>query len=249
VQWIKIKAGMEKAAAFLETHRYASFVGASMAFSKMEGTTVNAKDKLAYSALQNMQSSMVKGNAAWNEAYGVTIDKAVNAGAILVHTLSAGIKDTAGAAINSDWVPSLTRTLLVGEDIAADALGNTANPDKVGAPDNLKFSEKLRTLFIGEDSGYHVNNFVWAYNVDTKLLSRLMSMPAGAEATGLSVVDDLNGWTYITTNFQHPGYWDSVHSIVKSTLDPLVKANYKDRFAAAVGYLTAESTSIRLNKL
>ncbi|MGS0753330.1 PhoX family protein [Roseateles sp. GG27B] len=249
VQWIKIKAGMEKAAAFLETHRYASFVGASMAFSKMEGTTVNAKDKLAYSALQNMQSSMVRGNAAWNEAYGVTIDKVVNAGGVLVHTLSAGIKDTAGAAINSDWVPSLTRTLFVGEDIAADALGNTANPDKVGAPDNLKFSEKLRTLFIGEDSGYHVNNFVWAYNVDTKVLSRLMSIPAGAEATGLGVVDDLNGWTYITTNFQHAGDWGSIHNVVKATLDPLVRANYKDRAAAAVGYLTAEATSVKLSKV
>ena len=249
VQWIKIKPGMEKAAAFLETHRYASYVGASMAFSKMEGTTVNIKDKLAYSALQNMQTSMVRGNVAWNEAYGVTIEKVVNAGAILVHTLSAGIKDTAGAAINSEWVPSLTRTLLVGEDIAADALGNTANPDKVGAPDNLKFSEKLRTLFIGEDSGYHVNNFVWAYNVDTKALSRLMSMPAGAEATGLSVVDDLNGWTYITANFQHAGDWGSIHNVVKATLEPLVRFNYKDRFAAAVGYLTAEATSVKLSKV
>jgi hypothetical protein len=30
-----------------------------------------------------------------------------------------------------------------------------------------------------------------------------MSMPAGAEATGLGVIDDLNGWTYLTSNFQH----------------------------------------------
>src|SRR5690606_30312123 len=49
--WIKVVPGMEKAAAFLETHRYANLVGASMAFTKMEGTTVNAKDKIAYSAL------------------------------------------------------------------------------------------------------------------------------------------------------------------------------------------------------
>jgi hypothetical protein len=192
---------------------------------------------------------MVRGNAVCNEAYDVTIDKVVNAGAVLVHTLSADIKDTAGAAINSDWVPSLIRTLLVGEDIAADALGNTANPDKVGAPDNLKFSEKLRTLFIGEDSGYHVNNFVWAYNVDAKLLSRLMSMPTGAEATGLSVVDDLNGWTYVATNFQHAGNWGFIHNVVKATLDPLVRANCKDRSAAAVGYLTAEATSVKLSRV
>ena len=250
VQWIKIKPGMEKAAAFLETHRYAAFVGGSMAFTKMEGTTVNIKDKIAYSALQNMQSSMVKGNAANNPGYGIALDKALNAGGVLAHSLSTGQKDTAGAAIASDWVPSLTKTLLVGEDIVADALGNLANPDKIGAPDNLKFSEKLRTLFIGEDSSYHVNNFLWAYNVDTKVLSRLASMPSGAEATGLGVVDDLNGWTYITSNFQHPGDWlSTLHGKVQTTLDPLVRANYKNRFAAAVGYLTAEATSLKLNQL
>ncbi|MFZ6733087.1 PhoX family protein [Undibacterium sp. Ji42W] len=256
VQWIKIKPGMEKAAAFLETHRYASMVGGSMALTKLEGTTVNAKDKIAYSALQNMQASMVRGNAAWNEAYGVTIEKVVTAGAVLAHTLTGGQKDTSGAAISSEWVPTQTKALLVGEDyldaagkLAPDALGNTANPDKVANPDNLKFSEKLRTLFIGEDSSQHVNNFLWAYNVDTKKLSRLASMPSGAESTGLSVVDDLNGWTYITSNFQHAGDWLSpLHSNVQSTLDPLVRANYKNRFAAAVGYLTADVTSLKLAK-
>ena len=249
-QWVRVKAGMEKAAAFLETHRYAALAGGTMAFTKMEGTTVNIKDKVAYSALQNMQSSMVKGNAAWNEAYGITLDKALNAGGILAHTLAGSQKDSAGAAINSEWVPTLTKTLLIGEDLAvADALGNLANADKIAAPDNLKYSEKLRTLFIGEDSAYHVNNFVWAYNVDSKKLSRLVSMPAGAEATGLGVVDDLNGWTYITSNFQHPGDWNaSLHGKVQATLDPLVRANYKDRFAAAVGYLTAEATSVKLSK-
>ncbi len=249
-QWIKIKPGMEKAAAFLETHRYASYMGASMAFTKMEGTTVNAKDKIAYSALQNMQKSMVRNGAGWNEAHGVTLEKAVNAGAVLAHTLAGGQKDTAGAAINSEWMPTLTKALLVGEDIAADALGNLANPDKIGAPDNLKFSEKLRTLFIGEDSSYHVNNFIWAYNVDTKQLSRLVSMPAGAEATGLGVVDDLNGWTYITSNFQHPGDWiGSLHGKVQAQLDPLVRSNYNNRFAAAVGYLTADTTSVKLSQI
>jgi len=251
VQWVRVKPGMDKAAAFLETHRYAALKGGSMAFTKMEGTTVNIKDKVAYSALQNMQSSMVKGNAAYNADYNIGIDKALNAGGVLAHTLSTGQKDTAGAAITSDWVPSLTKTLLIGEDLAtADALGNLANPDKIGAPDNLKFSEKLRTLFIGEDSSYHVNNFVWAYHVDTKALTRLVSMPSGAEATGLGVVDDLNGWTYITSNFQHAGDWGTpLHNVVKATLDPLVRANYKDRFGAQVGYLTGAATSVKLDKI
>jgi len=237
--WVRLKAGMEKAAAFLETHRYANLVGASMAFTKMEGTTVNAKDKIAYSALQNMQGSMVRNNAAWRESLGVTLEKALVAGGVLAHTLTGGQKDTLGTAIVSEWVPVQTKALLVGEDIAADALGNLSNPDKIGNPDNLKFSEKLRTLFIGEDSSTHVNNFLWAYNVDTKLLSRLLSVPAGGESTGLHAVDQINGWTYIMSNFQHPGDWNAtLHKNVQATLDPLVRANYKDRFGASVGYLT-----------
>ena len=240
--WIKIKPGMEKAAAFLETHRYAYLAGGSMGFSKMEGTTVNVKDKIAYSALQNMQDSMVVTGKGWNATSGIALDKALIAGGIMAHTLAGGQRDSGGAIINSEWVPVQMKALLVGEDLAvADALGNLANADKVSNPDNLKFSEKLRTLFIGEDSSTHVNNFLWAYNVDSKRLSRLMSMPSGAEATGLHVVDDLNGWTYIMSNFQHAGDWiGNLHSKVQATLDPMVRANYKDRFACAVGYLTAD---------
>ena len=247
-EWIKINPGMEKAAAFLETHRYAAYIGASMGFSKMEGTTVNIKDKVAYSALQNVQDSMVVGGKGYTAGNGIAIPKALKAGVVLVHALKAGVRDDKGGVINSEWMPTETRALLAGEDIAADALGNTANPNKIANPDNLKFSEKMRTLFIGEDSGQHVNNFLWAYNVDTKALSRLMSIPAGGESTGLHAVDELNGWTYIMSNFQHAGDWGGIHAVVKDKLDPLIRANYKDRFGAAVGYLTGEPTQPKLTK-
>ena len=81
--------------------------------------------------------------------------------------------------------------LLVGGDMpTADAYGNTANVDKVASPDNLSYSEEMRTLFIGEDSSKHTNNYVWAYNVDTKQLTRILSNPAGAESTGLLATGD-----------------------------------------------------------
>lgn len=257
VEWVKLKPGMEKAAAFLETHRYAAYVGASLGFTKMEGTTVNIKDKVAYSALQNIQSSMVAGNAANVPGNGISLAKQLVAGAVMALNLKGGQKDTDNAAINSEWMPVDTKALLVGEDLLdtdgktlkGDALGNTANPDKIANPDNLKFSEKMRTLFIGEDSGQHVNNFLWAYHIDTKQLSRIMSIPAGGESTGLHAVDELNGWTYIMSNFQHPGDWGSIHANVKTALDPLIKQNYKDKFGAAVGYLTGELTEISLSKV
>ena len=245
-EWIKLNPGMEKAAAFLETHRYAAYLGASAGFSKMEGTTVNIKDKIAYSALQNCQDSMVVGNASNVPGNGISIPKQLKAGVVMALNLKGGQKDTSGAAINSEWMPVDTKALLAGEDIAADALGNTANPNKIANPDNLKFSEKMRTLFIGEDSGQHVNNFLWAYNVDTKHLSRVMSIPAGGESTGLHAVDEINGWTYIMSNFQHAGDWGSIHNVVKDTLDPMIRANYKNKSGAAVGYITGTPSQMKM---
>ena len=243
--WVKLKAGMDKAAAFLETHRYAALKGGSLGFTKMEGTTVNARDKVAYTAISSITSSMIDGSTDIK----VTGPKA---GAVYALNLTTGQKDTAGGAMASDWVPVDMAAIpaLVGEDLAAaDALGNLANADKVASPDNIKFSEKMRTLFIGEDSGLHVNNFLWAYNVDTKQLARILSTPSGAESTGLQSVDEINGWTYIMSNFQHPGDWETpLHDKVKATLDPLVRGNYRNRYGASVGYLTAEGTQPRLSR-
>jgi hypothetical protein len=241
--WVKVKPGMEKAAAFLETHRYAALVGGSLGFTKMEGTTVNAQDKIAYSAMSYIQASMVDG----------TTDIKVQgpkSGAVYALNLKGGQADQTGAQIASEWVPvdMAAPAELVGEDLATpDALGNLSHADKIANPDNIKFSEKLRTLFIGEDSGRHVNNFLWAYNVDTRQLTRLLSCPAGAESTGLQSVDALNGWTYIMSNFQHPGDWEKpLHDKVQAVLDPLVRANYKDRYGASVGYLTGDVSGLKL---
>ena len=246
--WVKVKPGMEKAAAFLETHRYAALKGGSMGFTKWEGTTVNAADKVAYIAMSRIESVMLDGSG------GVKVQGPYS-GAVYAQNLKGSQKDSDGNAISSEWVPVDMAAVpaLVSEDLGGgklkqqDALGNFANPDRIATPDNLKFSEKMRTLFIGEDSNTHVNNFLWAYNVDSKQLSRVLSCPAGAESTGLHAVDEINGWTYIASNFQHAGDWESpLHDIVKPALDPLVRANFKDRYGAYVGYLTAAPTQPKL---
>lgn len=254
--WIKLvdsnNPALVKAAAFLETHRYANLKGASMAFTKLEGTTVNIKDKIAYSAFQNIQDSMVAGSASNRPALNVNIPApGLLSGGVFAHNLTGGQIDTDGAAINSEWVPVRTRALLLGEDIATDALGNKSNPNKIGNPDNLKFSEKMRTLFIGEDSSRHTNNFLWAYNVDTKVLSRLMSVPAGGESTGLHAVDDINGWTYIMSNFQHPGEGTAAalpNGQPKTDVLNALSTNYASGYSAAVGYLTADPIQPKLSK-
>ncbi|WP_372001937.1 DUF839 domain-containing protein [Tistrella mobilis] len=233
-QWVRFKPGMEKAAAFLETHRWAPLQGATLALSKLEGVTVNAKDKTAYMAVSYIYKSMSDGKS------GIKVDK-IDAGAVYQLPMEGGRKDAAGAAIDSDWVPVHFSAVpaLVGRDLAEpDAIGNTADAELIANPDNVKFSERLRTLFIGEDSGTHVNNFLWAYEVDTGRLSRLLSCPAGAESTGLQAVDDVNGFAYIMSNFQHPGDWGKgLHDKVKAEVAPLIDANYRNRRSGGVGYI------------
>ena len=65
---------------------------------------------------------------------------------------------------------------------------------------------------------------VWAYNVDTKELDRILSVPAGAEATGLFAADDRNGFSYIFSNFQHPGDEVDGKSITAVNKEELLKA-------------------------
>lgn len=228
---LTVKAGQEKAAAFLESRRYAALLGATTEFTKMEGIAVNDKDKRLYMAISAIRDSMTDGTS--EPANDIKLAK-VSSGATYSADLKGGQKDTSGAAINSEYVATnmYVETALLGEDISADALGNTANPNKIANTDNIFFSEKMRTLFIGEDSGMHVNNFVWAYNVDTKQLSRILSGVAGAEHTGLQVVDDMNGHAYIMSNSQHHGDWKTgLNAEVDSALGTI------DKFDANVGYI------------
>ncbi len=251
VQYVKVLTGQEKAAAFLETHRYAGIMGGTMEFTKFEGVTLNAKDKIAYIAMSRLEKCM-------SDATGVSQDinvKKVSAGAVYAVQLASGQSDTLAATIRSDYVPvSMAVPVvsapytgnLIGEDIAKDAEGNTGNVDRIANPDNVKFSEALRTLFIGEDSGQHLNNYVWAYNVDTKSLSRILSVPAGAECTGLHAVDNLNGFAYVMSGFQHAGDWtfitpgqDALRDLVASNYGPAVTAGVKKLAKkTALGYIS-----------
>lgn len=103
--WIRLAAGSETAAAFLETHRYAAFKGASMVFTKMEGTAVNAKDKIAYSAMSGIRSAM-------KSAAG--LDQKIEAGAVYALKLAGGqvarsTPTTPRSTVNgcrSTWAPS-----------------------------------------------------------------------------------------------------------------------------------------------
>lgn len=103
-EWVKLVPGMERQAAFLETHRYAALMGGTLQFTKMEGCELNAKDKITYLAIQNAQSSMVAGDVRNNPSH-FGLAKAVIAGAVIQMQLGSGAKLTDGTVIASDWFP------------------------------------------------------------------------------------------------------------------------------------------------
>ena len=65
----------------------------------MEGTTVNVKDKIAYSAMSRIEKSMIDGTVP-----GMQV-QANSAGAVYQLHLKSGQVDTTGQAIDSEWVP------------------------------------------------------------------------------------------------------------------------------------------------
>ncbi|MFD0676564.1 MULTISPECIES: alkaline phosphatase PhoX [unclassified Paenibacillus] len=248
IEWLKVKPGMEKAAAFLESRRYGAIVGATAEFNKMEGVSINQKDKKVYVAMSYVEKAMEKDAKNEDPADHISVKK-IKAGVTYEMDLKGSQMDSANKAIGSEYVPANMKGLVVGEDLAkADDKGNTAVVDKVANPDNLSYSEALRTLFIGEDSGMHTNNYLWAYNVDTKKLSRILSLPAGAEATGLQAVDDLNGFSYIMSNLQHPGDEMLLPEPLKAQVEEMIKKEWDNKRAGSVGYISGLPSLASLTK-
>ncbi len=211
VAYLKLKPGMETAAAFLESRRYGALLGATSEFTKMEGVTHNPDDRKLYIAMSYIEAGMVDGQNGERPQDHIKLKgdaKDLVCGGIYQAHLSGAQKDHMGEAIKSEWVATTMDALLLG---AKKPFGQVqgaydkCDTERIANPDNIKYSPAMRTLFIGEDSGNHLNNFLWALNLDSGQATRLLSAPAGGEHTGLQVLTDLSGHSYIMSNIQHPG--------------------------------------------
>ncbi len=250
-EWLRLKTGMETAAAFLETRRYAALLGATTEFSKMEGITHNAEDKKAYVVISRVDTGMT--DIPGDPRNDIRIARN-DGGAIYELDLGGWQKDTGGYWIQSRYVAKTMASIpdLLGGWLggAKDAEGNRCVQDKVCGGDNIKFAESMRTLFIGEDTSRRNNNYVWAYNVDTRKLSRILSVPMYAEATGLEIPENRNGFGYILGNFQHPGEEDQhgaflgAPGITEADVLSAVDARWDNRKKAAIGYIGTEDGAL-----
>jgi len=216
LECLKVIAGQETAAAYLETRRYAALLGATTEFRKMEGITLNPTTNKLYTAISQIAKGMedFKKYGAEKDSY----DKGGNnditlqynkCGAVYEHELLANIKDSTNKIINSDFVITNMNSIVAGEmktyDENSTYANNSCDINKIASPDNVTFIKGTNTLIIGEDTGYHQNDMVWAFDVTTKkLTARIATTPFGSETTSLMYVDPINGYSYLNFVTQHP---------------------------------------------
>jgi secreted PhoX family phosphatase len=227
---------MAQAAAFLETRRYAALLGATTEFSKMEYVAFSPTERKFYIVISRVEKGMADDDGDIRIARN-------DGGMILEMNTAPTQRDTEGRTIDSDYVG--TRLSAIPELLGGwnggktDAEGNQCSQDRICGPDNLRYVDAIRTLFIGEDTSRRNNNYVWAFNIDTRSLSRILSVPMAAEATGLTVAPDIGGHAYILSNFQHPGEGDLARyrgADRQAVLDA-IDANWDRKRKAAIGYI------------
>jgi len=213
---LKIKDGVDEAVlARLETRRYASIKGATTEFRKEEGITYDEDHNKLYIAMSRiqygMEDNMKKGKE--NSKYDIGGNNDVklpynNCGAVYASDIESGKKDRSGNAINSSYVIGNMNAMVTGEMVSYDEnskyAGNSCSVDKISEPDNVSYLAGSNILLIGEDGGYHANNVIWSYNVETKELKRVLTAPIGAETTSPFWHTDINGFGYVTAVIQHP---------------------------------------------
>jgi hypothetical protein len=209
---VRLRTGMELAASRLESRRYAAYVGATTEFRKTEGMTYNAEGHRLYISFSEINNGVENNHATWDKGGGNHVKLAKNqCGGVFELVIEHD------DVLGSDYVAHGARSLLEGIWLADPANPNPYPADSpfagkndcsvngIANPDNLTFIPGFDTLIIGEDSGNeHQNDAVWAYNITTGELTRILTTPYGAESTGVYFYPDINGHAYLKTQVQHP---------------------------------------------
>lgn len=171
------------AAPFVMTYAYAQSVGATAEWRKMEGTALDQKNRTLYIADAEIAEGMSDGEGdirLEENLCGVVYMGKLDA-SYEVHSLNpivSGGPYTPGASEDED---------------------GSCDPNNISSPDNVAV-DGMGRLWIGEDTGYHENNMLWVFDPQTEKLTRVATVPLGAEVTGLHV--SASGTVFM--NVQHP---------------------------------------------
>lgn len=188
----KDNEALKNAAGFLESRKYGAYLGGTSEFVKEEGITYDKERNVIYMAMSSIKGAMLDDYKKIESANHVRLEKNI-CGA--VYELS----------LEEDFSASKMKGLVLGKALTQDdayAHHYQCSPFEVSNPDNILYIGD-DTLLIGEDTTSHLSNMLWAYNTKDKTLTRIATLPIGAEITGLSKAD-VEGKKAIFINLQHP---------------------------------------------
>ena len=218
---LKLKPGMELAASRLESRRYAGYVGATTEFRKNEGISFNPEASRLYVAYSEINNGAVDNHPTRDKGGANHMKLAENAcGGVFEYAIvpdsdigSDFVAHSASALVEGTWLanPAALNKYPDDSPYGKNATGtagtdkNTCSVNGISNPDNVSYLPGYDTLLIGEDSGVeHQNDAVWAFNVVSHELTRILTTPYGAETTGVYYYPNLNGHAYIKVQVQHP---------------------------------------------
>ncbi len=198
----------EMIASRLETRRFAAMKGATTEFRKEEGITFNQRDGKLYVAMSAIERGMedFAKNGADNDKYDIGGGNHIKVGS----NKCGGVYElnvAADEAIDSDFVAKDMAGLVLGTErdyTGTQYEGNRCDIAGISNPDNVSYLENSNVLVIGEDTGKHENNVIWAYDLEEKTLERMVTTPLDAETTSPFWYKDINGFGYMTAVTQHP---------------------------------------------
>ncbi|KAL4424959.1 hypothetical protein ABPG77_002844 [Micractinium sp. CCAP 211/92] len=246
VQCLKVKPGMDTAAAFLETRRYAGIKGATTEFSKWEGITYDPKRGHLYTSMTSIRYGMEDNKK--KGAASTTYDKGGNNDVKLPYNPCGCVYKLTLDAANS---ATTMQGLFCGAVAApCDPEDTTCNPadicdvNSISSPDNLSYMPEFDTLIVGEDTSDHQNDVMWSYNFANGSLDRIFSTPYGSETTSTYWYPNIRGSSYLMAVIQHPyGESDSDHVTDPESTGP----------EGWVGYFTwktvAKSTTLKFQPI
>jgi secreted PhoX family phosphatase len=207
---LMVQKGMDVIASRLEARRYAAYVGATTELRKEEGMAYDPIHNSLFVAMSEVARGME--DFAKTGSYSTSYDLGGPNDIRLPYNLCGAVYELAlapSSTIDSDYVAEAWWGLVEGipttypED--SEYASNTCSVNGISNPDNLGFLPEYDTLIIGEDATEgHQNDAMWAYDMATGDLTRILTTPYGAETTGVYWYDDIGGWSYLRATVQHP---------------------------------------------
>ncbi|CEM10206.1 unnamed protein product [Vitrella brassicaformis CCMP3155] len=200
---LSLREGMEVAAAFFEARRYSAMLGGTTEFSKWEGMTFAPELSILYIAMSDVRYGMEDNKRKGEPDLQYDIG---GPNAITVEYNQCGC--VYALPVEATDISEYTTVRMYPEVCGRP---NTTVPENycdvagISNPDNIAFIPSFKVLVIGEDTGYHINNFMWDDQLGNKTeLTRIFTCPFGAETTAVYWNTNINGFAYLSAVCQHP---------------------------------------------